>query len=178
MRAPVSLALILTCIVIASSVEVGAQACADPPKTVRDKCQKEFGGRCDASGRWIGAPQAEFQACMAKARESGQLKPAPGKCSEQPGWITCQEWCTKNRVSTEARESCLHAHQESCMKKYGSLATCVRDQVSCSQGQITCQAWCNKYRSAEQRESCLHAHPGSCMKKYGSLTVCMSDRPN
>jgi hypothetical protein len=42
---------------------------------------------------------------------------------DTPGWQTCESWCKENRGNSE---SCLYTHPRSCMKRYGSLKTCVR----------------------------------------------------
>jgi hypothetical protein len=45
---------------------------------------------------------------------------AAQKC--QPGYITCAQWCAKNRT-----DNCMTGHPNSCDKKSYGASTCVRD---------------------------------------------------
>lgn len=59
---------------------------------------------------------------MAQAAEP---KVGPSGCFE--GRMTCEAWCKKYRERAN-QASCQRTHDQSCMKKYGSLKVCVNDR--------------------------------------------------
>jgi hypothetical protein len=130
------------------------------------KCSNFANGKCE--------PDRQAERLKSILSQSTARQPSPGKCNEQPGFITCQEFCRKRRPRGYY-ENCLRDDPKSCMALYGNLTTCVRDV--CDAGRITCKAWCAKYRDKIQQENCLRNSPGSCLKKYGSYDVCVGDGP-